>query len=41
MWWPDVEVLEQNVLVLVLLLALLLDVGNYVSHVCLPLWVLV
>ena len=39
--WPNVYVLEQNILVLVLLLLMLLDTGHLVSHRYLPLWVLV
>ena len=39
-WWVEVELLEQVVPVLVLLLLVLLDVGDAVSHFCLPLGVL-
>ena len=38
--WVKVESLEQVVPILILLLLVLLDIGNGVSHVCLPLRVL-
>jgi hypothetical protein len=37
MRWPNVEVLEQSVPVLVLMLLLLLEIGHLMSHRRLPL----